>query len=218
LNTMSFQDQRNTLIVEMAGRTNQSGGHFQSLDDVSMAGVGASLVFLREAGVRTDAQLKTISDDDQRNLLIIAANALSGVSGDALQAMKNIDVAAIALGENRSYIPGVLLIGKFRTFSDLLKMSADDQRNTLIVELANRTKQPGSYYQGLNDAELAGDGAVLVMLRRAQIRSDADLKQMTDDDARNTLIVELDIQTKFGQTLQGLSNLELVGLALGLAP
>ena len=45
LNTMSHDDQRNTLIVEMAGRTNQSGGHFQGMDDQTLAGVEESTSF-----------------------------------------------------------------------------------------------------------------------------------------------------------------------------
>jgi len=51
-------DQRNTLIVELVGRTNQPGDHFQAMDDATLAGTGAVLVFLRGAAIRTDEQLK----------------------------------------------------------------------------------------------------------------------------------------------------------------
>lgn len=95
---VSNDDQRNTLIVELGGRTNQSGAHFQAMDDATLAGAGAVLVFLREAKVRDDAQLKTISDDDQRNLMIIEMGAQTNLSGPVLQGLSNLDLARMALG------------------------------------------------------------------------------------------------------------------------
>ena len=92
LNTMSTEDQRNTLIVEMAGRTNQRVPHFQSLDDAALAEAGAVLVFLRNGRIRTDAELKTISDDDQRNILIVELGAQTNLPGPVLQGMSNMDL------------------------------------------------------------------------------------------------------------------------------
>ena len=86
-------------------------------------------------------------------------------------------------------IRGVLLAGQFRSQHDLDKMSHDDMRNTLIVELAGRSRQTN--LQSFNDDTLAGMGALLVYLRTARIRDDAVLKTMTADDMRNILIVEL---------------------------
>jgi hypothetical protein len=48
------------------------------------------------------------------------------------------------------------------------------------------------------------------------IRDDATLREMSSDDQRNTLIVELDTQTRLGASLQGLSNLELALIPLGV--
>ena len=48
----------------LGGRTNQSGAHLQAMDDATLAGTGAVLVFLREAKIRDDTALKTMSDDD----------------------------------------------------------------------------------------------------------------------------------------------------------
>src|SRR2546426_4809562 len=92
LNSMSHEDQRNTLIVELSGRTNQSVPHFQSLDDATLAGTGAVLVFLRDARIRTDAELKTISDDDQRNILIVELGSQTSLPGAVLQGMSNMDL------------------------------------------------------------------------------------------------------------------------------
>jgi hypothetical protein len=113
-----------------------------------------------------------------------------------------------------SLIRGVLLAGQFRTHHELNGMSQEDQRNTLIVELSNRSNQ--NNFQAFNDAELADAGAVLVFLRTARIRDDAQLKTISIDDMRNILIVEIDGQTHLGSRLQGLSNMDLVLLGLGV--
>ena len=221
LNKMSPEDQRNTLITELIGRSNQS--NFQSFDDATLAGAGAVLVFLREAKIRDDRTLKTMSADDQRNTLIAEIGAQTQL-GSQLQGLSNMDLVLRGLSDKNSrisppqptFIRGVLLVGKFRTQHELNKMSHEDQRNTLIVELANRSNQ--SNFQSFDDATLAGMGAVLVFLREAKIRDDRTLKTMSADDQRNTLIVEIGIQTQQGSRLQGLRNMDLVRLGLGVSP
>lgn len=220
LNGMSNDDQRNTLIVELTGRTNQPVAHFQAMDDATLAGTGAVLVFLRKGGIRTDAQLKSMSDDGQRNTLIVELASQTGL-GRELQAFSNMELVLLGLGKplagglaSGSFIRGVLLAGQFRTQHELDKMSADDQRNTLIVELAGHSNQAN--LQALNDFDLAGAGAVMVFLRGARIRTDAQLKGMSVDDQRNTAIVEIDGQTHLGSRLQGLTSMNLVLTALGV--
>lgn len=61
-------------------------------------------------------------------------------------------------------------------------------------------------------------GAVMVATRRLGIRDDDTLRTLTADDQRNTLIVELDGQTHLGTRLQGLRNIDLAKLALGVVP
>jgi hypothetical protein len=61
LNHTSTENKRNTLIVEMTQHTNQDGGHFQGMNDEALIGVGAVVVFLREAGIRDDDALKKLS-------------------------------------------------------------------------------------------------------------------------------------------------------------
>ena len=97
-------------------------------------------------------------------------------------------------------------------------MSHEDMRNTLIVEMTNHSNQTTASYQALNDADLEGVGAVMVLLRNLRIRDDGALRQMSADDQRNTLIVELDAQTRLGRELQGLTNLGLARTALGDRP
>jgi len=215
LEAMTASDQRNTLIVELVNRTRDSTAFYQRLDDTDLAGAGSLLVFLREAHRRTDAELKTMSADDMRNTTIVELAAQTHRSVPDLQAQPNLELARLLLGPERSYIRGVLLIGKFRNQLELNAMSGEDQRNTLIVELANRTSQNVPFYQGQNDANLAGTGALLVYLRHVQSRTDAQIKTMSADDMRNTVIVEIHAQTRRSD-LQALTNLQLAMLALGL--
>ncbi|HZS56061.1 MAG TPA: hypothetical protein VFA65_16785 [Bryobacteraceae bacterium] len=224
LNGMSDEDQRNTLIVELAGRTNQSVPHFQAMDNAALAGTGAVLVFLRTTQIRTDEELKRMSDDDQRNTLIVEIGAQTGL-GKELQALSNMELVLMGLGKPRpgqlkvgTFIRGVLAAGPFRTQHELNQMSDDDQRNTLIVELAHRTNQSIGHFQAMNDAMLAGAGAAVVFLSKGAIRTDDQLKTMSDDDQRNTLIVEVAAQTGLGSKLQALSTMDIVLTGLGVVP
>jgi hypothetical protein len=97
---MSHDDQRNTLIVELTGHSNQS--NYQSFDDATLAGMGAVLVFLREAKIRNDQDLKTMSADDQRNTLIVELAAQTHLSGPVLQGMDNMNLVLLGLGKDPS--------------------------------------------------------------------------------------------------------------------
>jgi very-short-patch-repair endonuclease len=224
LNAMSNDDMRNTLIVELTKHSHQAD--YQRFDDDTLAGMGAVMVFLREGHLRDDAALSTMTADDQRNTLIVELDGQTHV-GRALQGFDNLDLARIGLGSDlatrgqvpgrvTSWIRGVLLLGGFRTHHELNGMSADDMRNTLIVELTKHSSQ--NDFQRFNDAELEGMGAVMVAMRRLGIRDDNTLRTMTADDQRNTLIVELDGQTHLGRRLQGLQNIDLVNVTLGVVP
>ena len=146
LNKMFPDDQRNTLITELAGRTKDKVGQYQSLKDPDLAGAGALLVYLRDTGSRTDQQIKEMSADDMRNTVIVEVGAQTGQGSSTLQALSNMDLIRLVLGRP-SYIRGVLLVGKFRTQQQLNGMSPDDRRNTLITELAGRTKDKVGQYQ-----------------------------------------------------------------------
>ena len=228
LNAMSYEDMRNTVIVEMSTHSNQPVPWYQGQDDATLAGMGAAMVFLRHTGIRDDAALRQMSADDQRNTLIVEMDVQTG-QGRALQGFSTFDLVLIALGSDlairgqvpglvSSWIRGVLLVGRFRTQRELTEMSHEDMRNTLIVEMTNHSNQTTASYQALNDADLEGVGAVMVLLRTLRIRDDGALRQMSADDQRNTLIVELDAQTRLGRELQGLTNLGLARTALGNRP
>jgi hypothetical protein len=89
--------QRNTLITELGGRTNESGGYFQSLDNDTLAGVGALVVFFRAAKIRNDQDIKNMTIDGIRNTFIVEIGARTGL-GDSLQGYSNIELVRLALG------------------------------------------------------------------------------------------------------------------------
>ena len=94
-------------------------------------------------------------------------------------------------------------------------MSPEDRRNTLITELANRTKDSVSYYQSLNDTDLAGAGALLVFLRETRSRTDQQIKTMSAGDMRNTVVVEVSVRTNRSiPELQALNSMNLAKLVL----
>jgi hypothetical protein len=219
---MSANDQRNTLIVEMANHSNQT--NYQSFSDVDLAGAGLLMVFLLQAGIRTAAQLKTISADDQRNIMIVEIDGSTHLGG-TLKGFSNIDLVLLGLGRNAagstvpsSFIRGILLAGGIRTHHQLIAMTASDQRNTLIVEMAGHTNQPVAHFKSLSDLDLAGAGAAMVFLLKGGIRDAAQLKTISDNDQRNIAIVEVGGQTHLGARLQGLRTIDVVATALGVDP
>jgi hypothetical protein len=112
-------------------------------------------------------------------------------------------------------ISGALLVGKFRTQQQLNGMSPGNERNTLITELVARTRDTVGFYQSLNDADLAGAGALLVYLRETGSRTDEQIKTLSADDMRNIVIVEVAAQGHCGDSrLQALSNMNVVRLVL----
>ena len=118
----------------------------------------------------------------------------------------------------QSYIRAVLLAGKFRSPRELNAMTAEDQRNALIVELAGRTNQSVAHFQALDDAALAGAGGMLVFLRETRIRSDRELAAMGEAELRGALIVGMGRRGMPDARLRDLDNMDLVRIALGIAP
>jgi Clostridium epsilon toxin ETX/Bacillus mosquitocidal toxin MTX2 len=111
---------------------------------------------------------------------------------------------------------GVLLAGKWRAEDELNHMPTEAKRNSLIAELANHTNQPVGHFQGFDDDTLIGKGATVAFLREAGIRDDNALKNMSDSDQRNTLVVENNNHTDRPiSSLQNMGNKELVQEGLG---
>jgi hypothetical protein len=95
LNTMSRDQMRNTLIVELGAHSNET--RLQAYTDGQLEGAGAVMVLLRATGIRPDAALRTMSADDQRNVLIVELGRQTGF-GAELQGMSNLQLVLTALG------------------------------------------------------------------------------------------------------------------------
>ena len=98
MNAMSLGDQRNTLIVELAKRTNRPVKYYQSLNDSELSRIGAVLVFIRVAKFRTDIELKTMSDTDLRNTLIVEISKQNKTPVSKIQSFNNGDLIILGLG------------------------------------------------------------------------------------------------------------------------
>jgi hypothetical protein len=110
---------------------------------------------------------------------------------------------------------GVLLAARWRTEGVLNRMNADETRNTLIELLTRHTKQPVEYFQGLQDDDLVGKGAVVAFLREAGVAGKYQFQNMTDDDERNNLIWQCHENTDYSVAfLQGKTSKELIPIAL----
>jgi hypothetical protein len=113
-------------------------------------------------------------------------------------------------------IRNVLQAGWFYSQNELDRATQDNRRNGLISNLTNRTRDTVSFYQSLNDGDLAGVGALLVYLRGTRRWNDQTIKTWSADDMRNTVIVEVAGQTgRPVPDLQALSNADLIQLVPG---
>jgi hypothetical protein len=110
---------------------------------------------------------------------------------------------------------GVLLAGKWTTESGLKQHDDEWWRNHLITKLGHTSAKPDGYYQGFNNDELIGKGAILVFLLQAGTYDIAKLKTMSDVDQRKAIIEHDNQHTGIPvAVLQGLNNPQLVRLAL----
>lgn len=110
-------------------------------------------------------------------------------------------------------VRSALDITGWRTTDALNRMGSEDKRNTLIVELNKHSNLSIQQLQGKSNQSLAGMTAVFQYLYSHKFRHLSQLQQMSDEDQRNTLIVELDKISDIGiRNLQGKDNFSLVKL------
>ena len=97
-----------------------------------------------------------MGSEDKRNTLIVLLADGSKHSIQELQGMATDGDLKSLVG--LASIRDVLLWNQFRTPLELSRMSYDDQRNTLIVELNQATGKAIPELQGMNDLKLVGFG------------------------------------------------------------
>lgn len=148
LRTMSSEDRRNTLIVELSKHSNASGPALQGLDDFQLSGAGAAMVFLRINRIRDDLALKTMSLDDQRNTTIVEVDRQLHV-GNKLQGLPTFDVITAALGiAPKFFVPLPPITQGLRLFRfsvdslNILEQKSDNEHSdsdwlSIIISIGN---------------------------------------------------------------------------------
>ena len=97
LNRMTTEDKRNTMIVACTLCTNQSVPYFQGMSDDELVGKLATSVFLEKADIRNREALHQMTDDDQRNTIIVVNNMRTDRSIPELQGKSNKELVQIGL-------------------------------------------------------------------------------------------------------------------------
>jgi hypothetical protein len=113
-----------------------------------------------------------------------------------------------------------LVNNAWRSPEQAASMPEEDQRNTVIVELNNKGIGSVPALQGMNNNDLvsrcAGYTALSQCLVKNSWRSTAQVGGMSEDDQRNTVIVELNNRGVGSvPALQGMSNAQLVDKCVG---
>ena len=104
-----------------------------------------------------------------------------------------------------------LSLNGWRTNVELENMSRPDKRNTLIVELKKITPYEVTELQAFNNDKLLEMVNLHNRFLERGWRTEADLKEMSNEDRRNTMIVELQkISTFETSELQGFDNNNLL--------
>jgi hypothetical protein len=129
--------------------------------------------------------------------------------------------AAPALGSTLNLtLDGILLWGGWHTPEELANASLDDKRNAIISEATKLTRVPNPYFlQGFDNDALIAKAAIIIFLIRAKVRRPEDMKTMTVDEQRATLIIENHNHTNIATpNLQAMADADLVHLGVTWAP
>jgi len=146
-------------------------------------------------------------------------NRLLAIS-TAIDKAANVTAASVGVLDN-NLLNQCLVDKKWRTVSDLATMSADDKRNTAIVELSHAGEGSISYMQSKNNNQLkslcdgcgCGKGVLDKCLIRNQWRTKEDVAGMTENNKRNTVIIEMDkLVDESISDLQGKNTGQLVNM------
>ena len=106
---------------------------------------------------RTASQLLNMSSDDKRNTVIVGLHKADRGTISQLQARSNqqlVDLCSGPLDPRPSTLGWCLVLRKWRTASQLLNMSSDDKRNTVIVGLHKAGMGTISQLQAKSDQQL----------------------------------------------------------------
>ena len=105
--------------------------------------------------------------------------------------IREIESTQIEENDKDILIPAIFN-AQWYDFNSISNMSNEDIRNTIVVELNNRTNESVSYLQTQSNTELTGYTLLYSFLKIALILSETELINMTLGELRNTLIIEND--------------------------
>ena len=164
-----------------------------------------------------------VSEENDGTSYLIYQENLEGSGRDfahsrsSLVVVDSVSVTRVEIPTTRMLYRTVreaLLFGGWRTKEEVVEMSEDTRRNTLIVELEKITsytiEQLQAFPSNINLRSLVGVAAIAVFLESRSIRTVPELFTMTYEEQRNTLIVDLNVNGGFDVAyLQGLGDFEL---------
>lgn len=114
---------------------------------------------------------------------------------------------------NSGYVKS-LLLNEWRKVPELVAMCGDDYRNTIIVEMENRTAETGSSIGGMNDDDIVWFSLMYRFMRDSGSRTEEEMKSMSLGDFINTLISVNESNTTFSASeLQGNSSAKNLNIA-----
>ncbi|SMO89252.1 hypothetical protein SAMN06265379_11236 [Saccharicrinis carchari] len=117
-------------------------------------------------------------------------------------------------GPNENILAKSLILNNWRTAVELYPMSYNDMRNTLIVEMSNRTSDPVSFIQQLSDYDLSYVSLMYRFLLGSEIKTETELAAMSVDNFRNTIIAANNNNTSYTiSVLQGFDNAKNLQIA-----
>ncbi len=203
-----------TLAIAMAGATSLHAADFVETDKDHFCPEDTRLVSLSYANQHRNTICNKL--EDWAELRIAGGGSLSGAANNCVilsRDSRKLLGSLCVKSQDYSTIRGVLLAGKFRSQSELNKMSGEDWRAALIIELANRTRESNDYLKTLSNEELAGAGELLLYHGLAGRFTPADIAKMYVEDMRQAVIIDLIVQTGMSaERLKSMSDLELIDL------
>ncbi|TLX78461.1 hypothetical protein E9993_01920 [Labilibacter sediminis] len=153
-----------------------------------------------------------------RILLLVLTVMIVSCSEDSFEELSN-DQAIIAengrlKSANENILAKSLVLNKWRSGVELYAMSYNDMRNTIIVEMSNRTSDPVSLLQNLSDYDLSYVSLMYRFLLDSGTKTGTELAAMSTEDFRNTIIVANSNNTSYLiSELQGFDNAKNLRIA-----
>jgi hypothetical protein len=98
IKNISHNDMRNSLIIELNNKSSESISTLQSKDDATLAWASLMYRFLKDASIKTEIELSTMSLEDYRNEIIVANNLNTSNTISTLQSYDNKRNLNIAYG------------------------------------------------------------------------------------------------------------------------